>query len=135
MRQILRAFQNRTVVTLQDRQELVQYLTAAGIAYGCPVPQGPADAALAEYRRTVMPVAMKVISAVNECFVVNTDWVLNLVRDQWVARYNILNSPIRFSFEPHLEPSSPFKEALIQEYNNWVEQFQQAAAAHIARGV
>lgn len=135
MRQILRAFQNRTVVTLQDRQELVQYLTAAGIAYSCPVPQGPADAALAEYRRTVMPVAMKVISAVNECFVVNTDWVLNLVRDQWVARYNILNSPIRFSFEPHLEPSSPFKEALIQEYNNWVEQFQQAAAAHIARGV
>lgn len=135
MRQILRAFQNRTVVTLQDRQELVQYLTAAGIAYSCPVPQGPADAALAEYRRTVMPAAMKVISAVNECFVVNTDWVLNLVRDQWVARYNILNSPIRFSFEPHLKPSSPFKEALIQEYNNWVEQFQQAAAAHIARGV
>lgn len=135
MRQILRAFQNRTVVTLQDRQELVQYLTAAGIAYSCPVPQGPADAALAEYRSTVMPVAMKVISAVNECFVVNTDWVLNLVRDQWVARYNILNSPIRFTFEPHLEPSSPFKEALIQEYNNWVEQFQQAAAAHIARGV
>lgn len=135
MRQILRAFQNRTVVTLQDRQELVQYLTAAGIAYSCPVPQGPADNALAEYRRTVMPAAMKVISAVNECFVVNTDWVLNLVRDQWVARYNILNSPIRFSFEPHLQPSSPFKEALIQEYNNWVEQFQQASAAFIARGV
>lgn len=135
MRQILRAFQNKTTVTLKDRTELIQYLVAAGVAYSCPVTQGPVNAGLAEYRATVMPAAMKIISEVNEVFIVNTEWVLNTVRDQWVARYNILNSPIRFSFEPHLNPSSPFKEALIHEYNNWVDEFCAACAIAAARGV
>ncbi len=134
MRQVIRAFQSRTAVTMADRTELLQHLVAGSIAYSCAVNQGPAELAQAAYRDTVMPVAMKVISSVNEFIVLDTNYVLEMVKQHWVARYMVLNSPVRI-----LDHSRPkcleMRDSLAHEYNVWIEDFQQAAAQVVARGV
>lgn len=137
MRELLRNFQNSCIAVGPDRKVLLRKLVSAGIAYAVPVPCGEGDQYRMAYEKVAMIPAMKVISEVNEIMVLgNTDEVLADVRALWEERYKILNTPIvAKKLYDHVEILRAPANDLVETYNHWVGDFQNAAIRTISRGV
>lgn len=137
MRELLRNFQNNCIAVGPDRNVLLRKLVAAGIAYAVPVPCGEGDQHRLAYEKVAMIPAMKVISEVNETMLLgNTDEVLSDVRQLWEARYKVLNTPIAANkIYDHVEILRAPANDLVETYNHWVRDFQNAAVRTISRGV
>lgn len=137
MRELLRNFQSNCIAIGPDRNVLLRKLVAAGIAYAVPVPCGEGDQYRVAYEKMAMIPAMKVISEVNEVMLLgNTDEVLNDVRTLWETRYKILNTPlVTDKIYDHMELLRPPANDLVETYNHWVRDFQDASVRVISRGV
>lgn len=137
MRELLRNFQNSCIAVGPDRQILLRKLVSAGIAYAVPVPCGEGEQYRMAYEKVALVPAMKVISEVNEVMLLgNTDEVLSDVRNLWEARYKILNMPIVANkIYDHVEILRAPANDLVETYNHWVTDFQNASVRVISRGV
>lgn len=137
MRELLRNFQNSCIAVGPDRQILLRKLVSAGIAYAVPVPCGEGEQYRIAYEKVALAPAMKVISEVNEVMLIgNTDEVLSDVRNLWEARYKILNMPIVANkIYDHVEILRAPANDLVETYNHWVADFQNASVRVISRGV
>lgn len=135
MNEILRNFQSRAIVESGDRNLLLRKLTAAAIAYSSPLPIGEMGDAQAYFRQLIAPAANKVIDAVNRKIVIDTDGVLGDVRDIWMARYQLVNSPIipLEIYDFHKSLTTP-TGSIVNHFNAWINPFSQAVKACLERG-
>lgn len=135
MRELLRNFQNRCIVTGPDRNLLLRKLVSAGIAYSVPVPYGTRDEMRTAYETSVIHPAMNVISSINEILVINVDEVLEDTCKMWEVRYRALNCPqVDREVYDHVAGLRAPTNDLTDTYNYWVVDFQNAVGRLINLG-
>lgn len=132
MYELLRNFQSRAIVESGDRNLLLRKLTAAAIAYSSPLPVGELGDAKAYFRQLVAPAANMIIDVVNNKIVIDTDGVMNDVRNIWMARYELVNSPIipLEIYDFHKSLSTP-TGSIVNHFNAWINPFSQAVKAKL----
>jgi len=132
MYELLRNFQSRAAVESGDRNLLLRKLVAAGIAYSSPLPVGEMTDAGAYFRQMVYKDACKVIDVVNSKIVIDTDGVLDDVRSIWMARYELVNSPIIpiqiYDFHGSLSTATG---SIVNHFNAWITPFSQSIKTFI----
>lgn len=134
MYELLRNFQSRAVVESGDRNLLLRKLTAASIAYSCPLPVGEMGDCQAYYRQLVHPVACKIIDVVNSKIVIDTDGVLGDVHAIWMARFELVNSPIipLEIYDFHKSLSTP-TGSVINSFNAWIKPFSDSVKTYLEK--
>lgn len=132
MYELLRNFQSRAIVESGDRNLLLRKLTAAAIAYSSPLPIGELGDAKAYFRQLVAPSANKIIDIVNSKIVIDTDGVMADVRNIWMARYELVNSPVipLEIYDFHKSLSTP-TGSIVNHFNAWISPFSQAVKAKL----
>lgn len=132
MYELLRNFQSRAIVESGDRNLLLRKLTAAAIAYSSPLPVGELGDAKAYFRQLVAPAANMIIDVVNNKIVIDTDGVMSDVRNIWMARYELVNSPIipLEIYDFHKSLSTP-TGSIVNHFNAWINPFSQAVKAKL----
>lgn len=134
MYELLRNFQSRAIVESGDRNLLLRKLTAAAIAYASPLPVGEMGDAQAYFRQLVAPAANKIVDTVNSKIVIDTDGVMADVRNIWMARYELVNSPIipLEIYDFHKSLSTP-TGSIVNHFNAWINPFSQAVRTTLER--
>lgn len=132
MYELLRNFQSRAVVESGDRNLLLRKLVAASIAYSSPLPVGEMADCNAYYRQLVAEPACKVIDLVNGKIVIDTDGVLADVRAIWMARFELVNSPIipLEIYDFHKSLTTP-TGSIINSFNAWIKPFSEGVKAYL----
>ena len=124
VRDILSNFRRECELQGPSRTKLLELSLAGGIAYAAPMMTGEPLDGPGYYRSVVYGKAIEIVSAINECVVIDTDSVLAAVRDLWLERYGLLNDPRPGIHSSHFEEK--LKTAvcdLTSQYLRWVVRF------------
>lgn len=132
MRDILAAYQTNCLLTGLERTRLLQKVISAACAYAAPCVPGAESDALGFYRNLALPIALKVISEVNERILLDTQQALTDTQELYLDRYLVLNTPRvptgKCAFQAGLTESG---FDYTQNYNYWAPKFQLAVLAYL----
>lgn len=121
LKEFVRVFQNNSLLHGIERVTLLQKVIAASIAYSAPCYSAKLGDKVSIYRQEVLTPAIKLITEINELFIINTDNVLEDVKLVWEGRFETINSPIYspkiLHFHKSLYEGQP---DLSNKYNYWV---------------
>ena len=134
MREILASYQTNCLLTGLERTRLLQKVISAAVAYSTPCVNGSVDDGLGFYRNLALPIALKVVSEVNERVMLDTQQALTDVQELYLDRYNVLNTPLvpvgKCAFACSLTDSG---FDYTQHYNYWAPKFLRAVVEYLAK--
>ena len=127
---ILANFRSECELQGPSRTRLLELSLAGGIAYAAPMMTGePLDGG-SYYRSAVYPKAIEIVAAVNERIVIDTQSVLEVVRELWLERYAALNEPRIGLYVSNIEERLKTQAFdITSQYNRWVVRFVPVARA------
>lgn len=132
MREILASYQTNCLLTGLERTRLLQKVVSAACAYAAPCVPGSEADGLGFYRNLTLPIALKVISEVNERVLLDTQQALSDVQELYLDRYLVLNTPkvpvCKCAFQASLTESG---FDYTQHYNYWAPKFHVAVLAYL----
>ena len=124
MREILANFQSQCVLSGVERTRLLQKLVSSAVAYASPVPTGEPNRGMDHYRMLGLPLALQVISEINERVLIDTEQALSDARHLYICRYDTLNTPIVDTSEcPFIKGLTETGFDYTQHFNAWVPKF------------
>lgn len=124
MREIIAIFQNQCMLSGVERTRLLQKLVSASVAYASPVPTGDPYRGLDHYRMLSLPLALQVISEVNERVLIDTEQALNDTSHLYICRYDVMNTPVIDLGEcPFVKGMTETGFDYTQHFNMWVPKF------------
>lgn len=131
MKQAIYEFRSKSGIIGPERVMTLQKTIASAIAYAVPIMPGQMSDAGKFYQEVCYPIAIEVISKVNEEIVINVDNVLEDVKTLWIARYFSLNSPLAnkgfMEFHQSLHGDG---YDIRPHYERWVEFFYAYITKH-----
>lgn len=134
MREILASFQTNCLLTGLERARLLQKVVSAACAYATPCVNGAEEDGQGFYRNLALPIALKVISEVNERVMIDTQQALTDTQELYMDRYLVLNTPQvpvgKCAFACSLTDSG---FDYTQHYNYWAPKFLAAVVQYLSK--
>lgn len=125
LREVVRNFQSQSALSGRERTFLLGRIIAASIGYSSICPVGDIEDSSDYYNRIVRDQAEEIVSAVNEIQLINPHEVMTKVRDIWMTRFNVVNSPMFTTDFVEYQRSMTVCDGidLTDKYNAWVGSF------------
>ena len=134
MFEIIHNYRKDCLLQGPQRVKLLQKVVAAAAAYSSPCPVGSMSDINGFYTEMCRFNAIKIISAVNEHILINTDEVLADVELLWKGRFEMINSPQGCkAFEKFHNGLSSYGEEVTTSYEYWVERFLSSSNSYLIR--
>lgn len=135
LREVVRNFQSQAALSGRERTFLLGRIVAASIGYSAICPVGEIEDSSDYYNRIVREQAEEIVSAINEIQLINPNDVMTKVRDIWMTRFNVVNSPMFTTDFVEYQRSMTVCDGvdLTDKYNAWVGSFSKVIQS-IIRG-
>ena len=135
LREVVRNYQSQSGLNGAERSFILERVVAASIAYSTMCPVGPIEEYGTYYNTVVRNAAEEIVSQVNEIQLINTNNVMQLVRNIWDMRYNIVNTPMFVINFVEYKDSMVICNGsdLTDKYNAWITPFSKVIT-EIVRG-
>ena len=125
LREIVRNYQAQSGLNGQERSFILERVIAASIGYSTLCPVGPIEESGVYYNTVVRDAAEDIVAKINEIQLINTNRVMQLVRNIWDMRYNVVNTPMFVMNFVEYKDSMVVCNGndLTDKYNAWIEPF------------
>ena len=134
MFEVIHNYRKNCLLQGPQRIKLLQKVVAAAAAYSSPCPVNSMSDINGFYMEMCRHNAVKIVSAINEEILMNTDEVLADVELLWKGRYELINSPLGCNaFEKFHSSMSSYGEEVTSHYDYWVQQFLRASNTYLIR--
>lgn len=134
MFEIIHNYRKDCLLQGPQRIKLLQKVVAASAAYSSPCPVGSMTDVNGFYMEMCRHNAIKIVSAINEHILINTDEVMADVELLWKGRFELINSPQDCkAFEKFHGSLSSYGEEVSSSYEYWVERFLRSSNSYLIR--
>lgn len=134
MFEVIHNYRKNCLLQGPQRVKLLQKVVAAAAAYSSPCPVGSMSDVNGFYMELCRHNAIRIVSAVNEHILVNTDEVMADVELLWKGRFELINSPQGCTaFTKFHESMSTYGEEVASHYEYWVEHFLASSNSYLIR--
>lgn len=73
--------------------DTTQAMLASAVAFALPLPTTSTGSAKMHYNNTLLATVRKLVSEINELYLLDTEYVQGLIMDTYVVRYNFVHAP------------------------------------------
>ncbi|MGL5648924.1 MAG: hypothetical protein ACRDDY_13835 [Clostridium sp.] len=133
LREVVRNFQANSGLQGKERIFLLNNIVSAAVAYSTICPIGKIEESGTYFDRVAREVSEQIVSDINEIQLCNTHYIMRTIRDIWLMRYNIVNTPMFIvDFAEHRKQMTVFEgKDLTDKYNAWIGPFSKTISGII----
>lgn len=125
LREVVRNFQSTSGLMGRDRIFVLNNIIASAVAYSTVCPLGKIEESGEYFDRIAREVSERIVSEINEIQLCDVHYIMRKIREIWLMRYNVVNTPMFiYDFVEHRKSMTVFEgKDYTDKYNAWITPF------------